>query len=222
MKKLIILFSLLLFSVAACAQKEISWKANGKVSIGNNTVKLKMQNVYYGYKFNNGAYLIGFEIDKKGNNKPTLAWLSVSDNTPEYWSFDNILQEVFVLDDHPHVLDMDGGIYKFENETWIKLPLKLKDNSRIIDTGKTILACYPSPVFKSPPGIGGCYTADGKWEIKVNWRDTVPKICKGYLIVVDQNKTTLWLKRYSKDNGKLLASREIKKTPKDLCSIDFL
>lgn len=181
-----------------------------------------MQNVYYGYKVNNGVYLVGFEIDKKGNNKPTLAWLSDSNTTPEYWSFDNILQEVFVLNEFPHVLDMNGGIYKFENETWIKSPLKLKDNSRIIDTEKTILACYPSPLFKSPPGIGGCYTTSGKWEIKANWRETVPKICKNHLIVLDQIKKALWLKRYSKDNGELLASKEIKAIPKDLCSIDFL
>ncbi len=222
MKKLIILFLLLLTSVEACAQKEISWKTNGRVNIGSHTVKLKMQNVYYGYKVNNGVYLIGFEIDKKGNNKPTLAWLSRSDTTPEYWSFNNILQEIFMLNGQIHLLDMNGGIHKFESESWIKSPLKLKDNSRIIDTEKTILACYPSPLFKSPSGIGGCYTANGQWEIKVNWNDTLPKICKGHLIVVDQINKTLWLKKYSKDNGELLSSKEIRKIPKDLCSIDFV
>jgi len=222
MKKLIILLSLLLISVEACAQIEINWKTNGKVTIGSHTVKLKMQNVYYGYKINNGVYLIGFEIDKKGNNIPTLAWLNDSDTPPEYWSFNNILQEVFVLNGMVHLLDMKGKIHRFENKTWEKSAIKLKDKSRVIDTEKTILACYPSPLFKSPPGIGACYTTDGKWEIKVNWRETAPKICKNHLIVVDQKKNILWLKKYNKSNGALLASRKIKQMPNDLCSIDFL
>ena len=121
-----------------------------------------------------------------------------------------------------HLLDMKGKIHRFENKTWEKSAIKLKDKSRVIDTEKTILACYPSPLFKSPPGIGACYTTDGKWEIKVNWRETAPKICKNHLIVVDQKKNILWLKKYNKSNGALLASRKIKQMPNDLCSIDFL
>jgi len=221
MKKLIILFSLLLISVEACAQKEISWKTNGKVTIGSHTLKLKMQNIYYGYKFDNGVYLIGFEIDKKGNNIPTLAWLSAIDTAPEYWTFNNVLQEIFILNGQVHLLDMNGEIQQLENKTWKKSAIKLKINSRVIDTRNGILACYPSPLFKSPPAIGGCYTANGKWEIKINWRDTAPKICKGYLIVVDQIKNILWLKKHNITNGLLLASKEIEDTPKDLCSVDF-
>lgn len=219
--RLIILLSLLLTTVEACAQKDISWKSNGEVFIGNDTIKLKMQNVYYGYKYKDGAYLIGFEIDKQGNNKPTLAWLSETDNSPLYWSFDNILQQVFILNDMPHLLDMNGGLHQFEKQTWIKSSLKLKDNSRIIYTENTILACYPTPLFKSPSSIGGCYTIDGKWEIKVNWRDTLPKVCNEHLVAIDKNKKTLWIRNYSKTSGELLSSSKITKIPDDLCSFSF-
>jgi len=73
--------------------------------------------------------------------------------------------------------------------------------------------------------MGGCNTTDAKWEIKVNWRDTAPKTCEGHLVVLDQKKNILWLKKYDKSNRALIASREIREIreiPKDLCSIDFL
>jgi hypothetical protein len=210
---------LLFISVEACSKSDITWKTDGSVSFGNNVIKLKMQNAYFGYKFNNGIYIIGFEIDKEGNNTPTLAWLNGQDKKPVYWAFDSVLQEIFVSDGQVSLLDIAGELYKLDQQQWVKLDLKLKPNSRIINADNGIIACNPAPLIKVTTDYGACYSVAGKWEVKVNWRETMPKLCGDYLVAVEESQKGLTLKQYNKLNGDLASSKMLKKVPADLCSI---
>ena len=216
MKKYIALF-MLFFSIEACSQGELTWKPDGKVIIDNKVIKLKMQNAYNAYKNNNGIYVIGFEIDKDGNNTPTLAWLSGADASPVYWDFESVLQEIFVLNGDVILLDIDGELYKLDKQEWVKLALKLKVNSRIINTDNGILACNPAPLIKATTEYGSCYSVANKWEVKVNWRDTIPRLCGDYLVVVEDNSKGITLKKLSILNGDLVSTKTLQKAPDDIC-----
>lgn len=220
MNKLIALL-LLFISVEACSQNDITWKPDGSVYYDNKVIKLKMQNAYFGYKFNNGIYIIGFEIDKEGTNTPTLAWLNGVEAKPVYWVFDSVLQEIFISEGQVHLLDIAGELYKQDQQQWVKLALKLKANSRIINADNGIIACNPSPLVKASTDYGSCYSVAGKWEVKVNWRETMPRLCGDYLVVVEENQKGLALKKFNKLNGDLVLTKTIKKVPDDLCSINI-
>lgn len=218
MNKLIALL-LLFISVEACSQGDITWKPDGSVYFDHKVIKLKMQNSYFGYKFNNGIYIIGFEIDKEGTNTPTLAWINGAETKPVYWAFDSVLQEIFVSEGQTYLLDIAGEVYKLDQQQWVKQALKLKANSRIINADNGIIACNPSPLVKATTGYGSCYSTEGKWEVKVNWRETMPKLCGNYLVVVEESQKGLTLKKYNKLDGVLVLTKIIKKVPDDLCSI---
>ena len=208
---------LLFISVEVCSQGDMTWKPDGRVYLDNKVIKLKIQNAYFGYNFNNGIYIIGFEIDKESNNTPTLAWLNGVDKKPVYWVFDSVLQEIFVSDGQVNLLDIDGELYKLDQQQWVKQALKLKANSRIINADNGIIACNPSPLIKESMDYGSCYSVAGKWEVKVSWREIIPRLCGDYLVVVEESQDGLTLKKYNKHNGDLVLLQMAKKVPEDLC-----
>lgn len=206
-------------SVEVSSDINIFWTTDGRILSGNNEIKLKMHNAYSGYRVDNGIYVIGFEIDKQGNNKPTLSWLKNINVEPVYWSFDNVLQQVFEFDGHVYLLDMQGDVYKHSKSEWTKEKFNLVKKSRIIDTKNGILACYPSSFMMSSQRSGACYMVDASWKVQVNWRDIEPKICNGNLVVVDTQQKQMMFKKYSVLDGKLIDTRKIFKVSEDLCKV---
>ena len=208
MKISIIITLLLVFSLEALAAKRISWKADGTVTVGSNTIKLDMQNVYSGFEYGEGVFIIGFKINENKENKPTVVWVSGKNNKPQYWPFNSILKQTFVFKEKIHLLDMNGTVYSLSENNWNKTPIKLTPKSKVVDVSNGILACYPSSPFKASNSIGACYTANGKWSIDVNWREVEPKICAEHLVVLDEKDNKKYLKKYNKITGDLVSKKK--------------
>jgi hypothetical protein len=217
MKTHIAIVLLLVFSLEACAAKRISWKTDGTVTVGRNTIKLDMQNVYSGFEYGEGIFIIGFKISDNKENKPTVVWVSGNNSSPQYWSFNSILKQIFIFKEKIHLLDMNGTIYSLSKNNWNKIPIKLTPKSKVVDVSNGILACYPSSPFKASNNIGACYMASGKWSIDVNWREVEPKICGEHLVVLDEKDNKKYFKKYNKITGDLVFKKEITKPPEDLC-----
>ena len=220
-----IFYVFLIMMQASCyanQSDELTWSFDGSVvNTKSNRIKLKMQNIYAGLTYSKKLYVIGFQIDNSGTNNPTVSEITSDMLSTTYWSFDQILADIFIYQNKLHINTMNGETFYLKDNQWKKGNLNFPPDSNIIysDNKEQLVICYPSSLFKAHKGKGGCYSNNPKWKYDFHWNTIKPKACDHKLHIIEEMNPGNMFRQISLIDGKTFISKKLGETPEDLCSI---
>ncbi|WLQ17002.1 hypothetical protein O5O45_13870 [Hahella aquimaris] len=201
-----VLASLLAFPFSVCAQTVFSWRHDGVVVNQGQTLQTELQNAYTGFETDEGLYLAGFKIDRKGENFPFVVFISRNLERVNSWPLETMASQFFEYQQKLYVLDVEGKAFQFDGTDWKPSGLTFKPDSIIISAGENLIACSPAPLTKAATGTGSCYSLFKQWDVEANWRAVSPKICDGSLILQDSKSSSTHFLVIEVTSGKLLNS----------------
>lgn len=226
MKTCNFLIATLIFCIfSAClASQPLStkWREDGRVvSSDGRVIQLNLQSVYGGLEYNNTTYVIGFTIDNGGINIPRLAAVSSNFGDVRYWTFDNIISDVFVYKGSLHVNDVDGKVFILSGDSWQETSLTFPENSQVVfsDGMKRLIVCHPASMLKTHDHRGGCYSMAPDWRYDFIWFRLTPKVCDGRLHIYENKMRSGIFRVLSLESGKALYSMPLPAMPDDLCGV---
>jgi hypothetical protein len=213
---------LLLSACQTSANGSLQWAEDGVVTgAGGKRLQLDIQGIYDGLSYAGNNYLVGFKIDKEGNNYPHIVQMRDDLSSVKYWPFDNIPNDIFVYHEKVHVTTTDGNVYSLQDEKWELIDKKFPRESQVVysDSKKDLVVCYPAAMEKTGDHNSGCISTNNKWQLDFVWFTIVPKTCDGKLHIVEENGNSKLFKQIDLATGKTLKSKPVKNVPEDICKL---
>ncbi|MET0056358.1 MAG: hypothetical protein ABW108_16210, partial [Candidatus Thiodiazotropha sp. 6PLUC10] len=141
---LFIALSLNLVSCFADEKADFSWNSIGEVTNSKGQmIRLDTHFVASAKRYNNALFLIGSQVDKSGNEHSKLSKVSSYLQPPKYWSFEEILKELFIYKENLYLSDYAGSVFKLVNERWLPAMFSFPANSVVVYASKEdLIACY--------------------------------------------------------------------------------
>lgn len=194
--------------------------SEGLVKVNGHSVRSGLQSVYEGLVLADRVFLVGFKIEANGVNVPQVVSFSLP-NTEQhkYWKFETPVQGIFLRNEQVTLNDIDGGIFAFKGEEWMRLEEKWPPNSRVVwsDGKGDLIVCHRAGIQREDPHVGACFSTSKHWQTPVVWLKMEPKVCGAFLHVFDESSSGGVLRVLSKDTGKELRHTKLRRTPSDLC-----
>ncbi len=163
--------------------------SDGKVSDGHGKQVSTRLNVSDSLKeYPEGIFVAGYEIDASGKKVPTVTVLNERLEIVGYWTFKTPIMNFFRLLDKVYLFDVDGTVYRFENEQWpVEERWHFDSWARTYPMQDDVIVCHPAPFTKEVSGtrMGGCRSLARGWNIPLYWWALPePKICGQQLRVL--------------------------------------
>ena len=220
---LVALFSVVIFSTGLAGHTPSAiWHEDGRVESGTGqTIQLNLHNIYDGFEYGNKLYVIGFFITSDGINIPRIAEVSEDSDAVDYWTFENIISDVFAYQSSIHINDTDGHVFKLSGALWQKTDLTFPENSQVVfsDHKDRLVVCHPSSLMMTGHHRGGCFSISPDWHFDFTWYVVTPKVCDGKLFIYENKMNGGVVRVLSLETGEALHSIALTKAPNDLCGV---
>lgn len=222
------LFSCILISACqAGGIQPLKWFNDGRIQNAQGSeIQLNIQNAYDGIDYNENTYIAGFKIGKDGTNTPTIAKVANDLKNIQYWSFETIINDIFIYQNKLHIVDTGGVVTALANDTWQKSSLNFPKRSEVVYSNKKdhLIICHAASRQKAGSHSGsGCYaispTQKQNWKMNFTWFDQTPRVCNGTLHTFEAMRKGGVFRAVDLNTGKVDIEQQFSEPPKDLCNI---
>lgn len=218
----LLLFFTCLLPKISCAGAEIQANGTGLVVIDGQSKQLNLRTSYSPLQTNKGIYLLGEQQSQEKQKVNLVAFLSNDMQQEKYWPFERRLSTLFHYKENVYVLDVDGQVYRQQEENWPKASWHFPPYSKIISTEKSLLVCYS----RAPLGIGsergGCTAPEKNWTISIDfdWLPIPPQLCNDQLRISRfAQRPPFTVVQYNLDTGKKEWEKVVGDDIYDLCKV---
>ncbi|HTF96671.1 MAG TPA: hypothetical protein VL995_11105 [Cellvibrio sp.] len=225
MKKYKWIFAVVLLVLIACqasANNTTLWKQDGSVTSANGKkIQLEIQGIYDSLEYNGINFLVGFKIDKEGNNSLYIVKIPNDLSSAQYWAFESIHNDIFIHKETVHVITMNGEVYELKDGKWNLTNKQFPRESQIVysDHKDNLIVCHPASMEKTGDHNSGCFSTANNWKLGFIWFNIVPKVCNGQLYIVEENNSGKVFKQVDLKSGKVMKSELLKNVPDDICKL---
>jgi hypothetical protein len=229
MKNCKLLFGLFFFTISifsVCfANPPISkkWYEDGRiVSSTGKKVQLDLQNVYDGLEYRNKTYIVGFKINSDGINTPQIAEVSEDLKEIQYWTFDSIINDVFVYKRSIYANNIAGKVFELTGDSWKEANLSFPENSQVVfsDGMEQLVVCHSASLPMTASHKGGCYSISPNWRYDFTWFDLAPKVCGNKLYIYENKVSGGVFRVLSLESGQVLYSKLLSTPPGNICDVE--
>lgn len=229
MKNYKLLFGLFFFTISifsiCLANPSISkkWYEDGRIiSSTGKKAQLDLQNVYDGLEYQNKTYIVGFKINGDGINTPQIVEVSEDLKEIQYWTFDSIINDVFVYKRSIYANNIAGRVFELAGGSWKEANLSFPENSQVVfsDGMEQLVVCHSASLPMTASHKGGCYSISPNWRYDFTWFDLAPKVCGGKLNIYENKVSGGVFRVLSLESGQILYSKLLSTPPENICDVE--